>query len=145
MKKGTFVVLVTVALAFAAGLVAQQGGGQGNQAPAGKPNPGIIAKLQEIVAIRERLFSSEENQIKAGRAPADGTAEIDLVEARLRLAREEQKPDAVMAELRNLVAAQERRFERVEALTRDRLPLGELEKIRVALLEAEIRLLREAK
>ena len=144
-KQTTLMLFVIVALVFAAGLVAQQGGAPGNQVPAGKQNPEIIAKLREIVSIRERLFRSEEVQIKAGRAPVDGATEAELVEARLRLAREEQNPNAVIAELRNLVAVHQRRLKLAEVLARDRLAPGDVEKIRVALLEAEIRLLKEAK
>ena len=75
----------------------------------------------------------------------DDMAEIDLVEARLRLAREQRQQAAVAAELRNLVAAHQRRLKLVEAATRDRLPPGAVDPVRADLLEAEIRLLREEK
>ena len=66
------------------------------------------------------------------------------MEARIRLAREMQQKEAVFAELGNLVAVHQRRLKRVEKQVKDReVPGAEIEPIQIALLEAEIRLLKE--
>ncbi len=105
----------------------------------------IIAKLSEIVAIRERLFQSYELLLGAGRAPVDGSAAIDLAEARIELARERGHKEDVIGALKDLVAAQERRLKSLQDLLKDRFAPADLEKVKVALLEAEVRLLREQK
>lgn len=144
MKK-TAMVIISVAAATVVGLIAQQAKGQASRSPAVEAHSTVISKLQEIVAIRERLFESEQVQLQQGRSPLESSAEIDLVEARIQLARERNQRDAVLAELRSLVAAHERRFKRVEPLARDRMPQAALDQIKVGVLEAEVRLLREQK
>ena len=56
---------------------------------------------EKNVSIRERLARSEELLLEQGRAPLEVSCEIDLVEARLELAREKNQKDAIIAELRN--------------------------------------------
>jgi hypothetical protein len=79
----------------------------------------------------------------AGRVPADSTAEVDYVEARINLARERNQTSEVLAELKKLVAAQERRLKRIEGVRCEFITLADVERARVGLLEAEIRLLKE--
>lgn len=104
---------------------------------AGSP---VIAKLREIVAIRKRLFESQEGLLQAGRAPLGGMEEIELAEARLELARELKSGEA--AALQEIVDAHARRLRSLESIAPDRLAPGELDRARVALLEAEVRVLR---
>ncbi|MBM3832010.1 MAG: hypothetical protein FJ403_01800 [Verrucomicrobia bacterium] len=139
-----FIALLTLAATF--GLMTQrESTGQASRSAVPEANSAIIGKLEEIVGIRRRMFESEELNIKAGRAPLDSTAEIDLVEARLQLAREKNQRDAVIAELRELVSVHERRLNRNQAFGVDRAPAAALEKLRIGLLEAQVRLLREQK
>lgn len=107
------------------------------------PDPAVVAKLQEIVEVREQLLKAHQLLLEAGRAQDDGAAEIDLAEARIQLARERGQADLVMAELRNSVTTHEKRLERAKARAADRGPVGEVDRLRVALLEAEVRLQRE--
>lgn len=60
-------------------------------------------------------------------------------------AREKYQPDVVLAELKHVVAAQRRRLERLEGLAMDRMPPDAADRARIAVLEAEIRLLMEQK
>ena len=143
MKKSSLTLLATVAFILAIAWVARSQTNDRLQGAA--PNAAIMAKLREIVTIRERQFESFKVLLTSGRAPMDDMAEIALVEAKLRLAREQRQQEAVAAELRNLVAAHQRRLKLVEAAARDRLPPGDADRVRADLLEAEIRLLREEK
>lgn len=140
--------LVTAALAtmLAFTLVAQQ---QTKPAGAGEPEEQIIAKLGQIVQAREQLVEIHRALQQSGRkSEADGTglalAEIELAEARLTLARERRQPEAVTAGLKELVAAHERRVEQAKELKKlARASDVEIGQAQVALLEAQVRLLRE--
>ena len=144
MNKTTLTLIAMATLVFSIVLVAQQqAASQAKPAAAPEANPTILAKLQEIVAIRERQFKTYELMLKTGRASPADSAEIDLVEARIRLARERHQSDAVVAELKNLVAAHERRFTKIQAYARDRGTSADIDRMKVDLLDAEIRLLRE--
>ena len=110
-----------------------------------EPDARIVSMLSEIVSIRERLAKSHEEMLRAGRVAADGQAEVELAEARIDLARERGQRGALIAELQGLVAAHERRMKRMSGLSKDRLPGDELERARAALLQAQVRLLREQK
>ena len=145
MKKTGLTVISLIALACALTLVAQQAGSPTKRIEATRSGSEIIAKLQEIVAIRERQFKNFEELLRAGRAGFDDSAEIDLAEARVRLAQERHQPDAVVAELRDLIAVHQRRLKRVQAVANDRERAGGIDTIKVGLLEAEIRLLKEQK
>ena len=103
------------------------------------PDARIVSKLTEIVSIRERLAKSNEEMIRVGRAPADGLAQIELAEARVDLARERGQREEVITELQGLVAAHERRTERMNVLAKDRVLPGEVERAQVKLLEAQVR------
>ena len=111
--------------------------------PAAQPNPEIVLKLEKIVAIRQRQFKAYEDAAKLGRAPIDATSEINLIEARICLAREKSDKETVRNELHKLVAVQKHRLERLERLAVDRVPPDELDKARIELLNAEIQLLRQ--
>ena len=110
-----------------------------------RPDPAIIAKLSEIVSIRERLAKTHEQMVEAGRASATSLEEVDLAEARIALAREGGQPEVIVRELKGLVAAHERRTKRLSALPADRVPGGEVDRAQAALLEAQVRLLRAQK
>ena len=108
------------------------------------PDPAVIAKLQEIVELRQQLLKEHQLKAQVGKAEFDGVAEIALAEARLQLARERGQADLVMAELRNLVATQERLLE----IAKHRVEVGaagpdEVARVRVVLLGAQVRLQRE--
>jgi hypothetical protein len=140
MKTGLSIIALASVFTFI--LMGQQ---QPGLAGAGAPDARIVAKLSEIVSIRERLAQSYEQMVAAGRAPADGLAEIELAEARVELARERGQANAVMTELQGLVAAHERRTKRIASLPKDRIANGEIERAQAAFLEAQVRLLRAEK
>lgn len=138
------ITLSTLAIAFAL-FALQQRVAPAQQAPPAGLDLKIIAKLSEIVAIRERFFQSYQLNLEAGRAPIDGTAALDLAEARIDLARERGRRDEVIQALKELVRAQERLFTTAQALAQDRLTQGDLERVRASVLQAEVRLLRAEK
>lgn len=145
MKTKTYtIVVITLAVAFL--FFAQHlRPVHAQQTASAKPDPKIIAKLAEVVAIRERLLQSYELMLGAGRAPVDGSAAIDLAEARIDLARERGHRDEIISALKDLVGAQDRLLKRAEQLRKDNLAEADLEKVRARLLEAEVRLLRAEK
>ena len=103
-----------------------------------------MAKLQEIVELRQQLLKGHQAMVQMGKAEDDGAAEIALAEARLQLARERGQADLVTSELRHVVAAQESRLE----MAKKRVEVGaagpdEVAGVRIALLEAQVRLQRE--
>jgi hypothetical protein len=143
MKIKTLTTITVITIAFGFALVAQQQrNSQAAQPEAAKADPAIVAKLSEIVTIRERAFANYEVLLAAGRAPFEGSAAIDLAEARIELARERGQNDAIVTALKELVVAHERRLKRAQDAMKDRLPPGEVDKAKAALLEAEVRLLR---
>ena len=105
----------------------------------------IVSKLSEIVGIRERAAKNYEEMLKAGRASSDGLAQVELAEARVDLAREQGQPAAIITELQGLVAAHERRIKGMAGLATDRIAPGVVDRAQVALLEAQVRLLRAQK
>lgn len=146
MKTKAFTIISVITLAFAFVFFAQQQRTtQAQQPTPAAPDPKIVAKLSEIVAIRERLFQNYERMLEAGRAPVDGSAALDLAEARIDLARERGRRDEIIAALKDLLSAQERVLKWAQALAKDRLPGADLERVRVRVLEAEVRLLRGEK
>lgn len=109
-----------------------------------EPDPLIVSKLQEIVKLRERQAKEAQLLVEMGQGANDGAVEVALAEARIALAREQGQSDAVVDELRNLVKVLEKRFKREEALfDEDRRTQANIGQLRVALLEAEVRLQRE--
>jgi hypothetical protein len=147
MKSKNRVIIVLVALGLSFGLIAQQQSGDQGKESLRQPSESTIAsKLEEIVSLREKMFVSFELQLEAGRAPVDGLAEVELAEARIELAREAGDEEALLRELRNLVAAHERIARRLQnEIAAGRMGTGASDRASIALLEAEIRLLREVK
>ena len=116
-------------------------GGQQSQRA---PDPAIIAKLEEIVELRQQLLKEHQIKAQVGKAESDGVAEIALAEARIQLARERGQADLVITELRNLVATQEGLLE----IAKRKVEVGaagpdDVARVRVVLLEAQVRLQRE--
>lgn len=116
----------------------------GDQPSHRAPDPAIIAKLQEIVEVRQQLLKVHQLKLEHGKAEDDGAAEIALAEARTQLARERGQADLVIAELRNVATIHERLLE----VAKTRAGLGalspeEVARVRIALLEAQVRLRRE--
>ncbi len=114
------------------------------------PDAGIVAKLTEIVRIREALVEIEQALYKAGRSAGEGgqveLAEIELAEARVELAREKGQKELIITELQGLVAACERWVEWAKNMKKQaRASEVEIQKAQVALLKAQVRLLREQK
>ena len=139
----TKLIIIALASAFTFVLAAQQQRSlQVHQPGSVGPDPTIISKLSEIVGIRERLAKSYELMLGAGRASADGLAEIELAEARIDLARERGQAESVITELKGLVAAHERRAKRIADFARDRGTGADADRAQAALLEAQVRLLR---
>ena len=140
MKKK--LLIIGLASVFTVVLIAAQPRGSSGT---GEPDARIVAKLSEIVSIRERLARSYEEAVAAGRAQVDGLPEIELAEARIELARERGQSGAVVTELQKLVAVHERRMSRIANFSKDRMASGEMERAQAALLEAQVRLLRAQK
>ncbi|MBN8417988.1 MAG: hypothetical protein J0L73_03655 [Verrucomicrobia bacterium] len=116
-----------------------------------EPDAKIIAKLTEIVQIREQLVEIEQALHTSGRdAAGNGSevevAQVELAEARVDLAREKGQRDALIAALQDLVAANERRVEwakRMKDLAR--VSDVEIKRAQAELLKAQVRLLHEQK
>jgi len=142
MKTKVTVLALASLLAFA--LIAQQRNAP-EPARSVEPDARILAKLSEIVAIRERLARNHEEMLAAGRASSDSLVEIELAEARIELARERGQRDAIISELQGLVAAHERRTKKISSFPKDRFPPAEIDRAQAALLEAQVRLLRAQK
>ncbi len=108
------------------------------------PDPAIIAKLQEIVEVRQQLLKVHQIKFEHGRAEDDGAAEIALAEARIQLARERKEPDQVIAQMRDIVTTHEKLLKIAQAKARvGAAPPEEVDRLRIALLEAQLRLQRE--
>jgi len=113
-----------------------------------KPNPEIIAKLQEIVKLRERQMETQQllMELKKGESKDLAAAKVALAAARIEVAKEQGQAEEVEKELRKIIKAWKSCVAREEALAEeDRKTLTELGELRVALLEAEIRLLQNSK
>ena len=139
----TKLTIIALVSAFTFVLVAQQQRNSPVRSP--EPDARIVSKLSEIVGIRERAAKNYQEMLKAGRASHDGLAEVELAEARVDLARERGRPDAIITELQGLVEAHERRTKWMAGLATDRIAPAEIGRAQVALLEAQVRLLRAQK
>ena len=124
------------AVVFSVVLIAQQG--QRNSTD----NAVIVSKLSEVVKIRERLADNYKAMVANGRAAGGELVEVELAEARVALAHEVWDKAKIIQELKGLVAAHEPRVKFFKAHSKDRVPIGESERAEVALLEAEVLLLR---
>lgn len=142
MKTKAFAIIAVVTLPLAVSLIAQQKSSHERQLPESTPgDPAIAAKLEQIVSIREKVFKNYEVRRRAGRAPVDSSAAIELAEARIELAHERGPREEVVKEIMGLVAAHEQHLTRLQSLA-DRVSTDEIDRARASLLEAEVRLLR---
>jgi hypothetical protein len=122
----------------------QNASSQPKQGTAPKSNPEILSKLEQVVALRQKLVEQHDVLAAAGRAQAtDPSPQVALCQARIELARERQQPDVVLAQLREVASVYERLLKWAEERVTDRLESTIVDNLRVGLLEAEIRLLRE--
>jgi hypothetical protein len=136
-------IAATVVLLFSFSLFAQE--------PPGGADAKVIAKLMEIVKVREQLVEIVQALYASGRASAENgagveAAQVELAEARVDLAREQGRRDGLIAALQELVTANERRLEsakRMKELARAS-DIG-VKQAQVALLGAQVLLLREQK
>lgn len=113
-----------------------------------KPDSKIVSKLEEIVELRQRQLKTELLLAELGRGEIDNliTTLVDLSEARIAVLEEQGKPKMVIAELQKMVKTLQMRLKREELLVEEeRRTSDELSKIRVAVLKAEVRLLRAEK
>lgn len=143
----TKLIIVAFAVLLTLTLVAQQ------QPKVSEPDAGIIAKLTEIVQIRKQLVEYYQAEYDAGHAlsaTVDGMqwAAVELAEARVNLARERGQREPLIAALQELVAAHEQRAEMTKRRSSEsgsNAAKVEVERTQVALLEAQVRLLRAQK
>lgn len=120
------------------------------QEPEGRgPDAEILAKLQEIVQIRERLLKEQLMIAEMGKGSAFDLieAKIQLSEAHIAVAEEQDDRNLLIGELKNIVKFHKQRLARESALLQevDRKTSEELYDFQVALLKAELRLLRAEK
>jgi|GEM_PF-6470060 len=141
----TKLITTAVALLFSVNLPAQES----PNAPG--PDGKIIAKLSELVQIREQQLEIEQALHQSGRADAENgagveVALVDLAEARVDLAREQGKREALITALQELVAANERRVgwaKKMKELARAS-DVG-IKQAQAELLKSQVRLLRAQK
>jgi outer membrane efflux protein len=135
-------ILIIAVLLFAASVIMTQTS-QGNDAAVASSDPAIVERLRTIVTIRERLAESNKRAMQSGKGETDGRYELALAEARLRLARElGQRPEQVAA-LKDILKVHQRRLE--DAKKQSEVGVvspDDIDIVRVAVLEAEVRLLR---
>jgi hypothetical protein len=107
------------------------------------PDPAIVEKLREIVGIRQSMAEANERAVQQGKGVTDGRYEIALGEARLQLARELGQRNEEVAALKDILRVQQYRLQEAQkkAAVGTASPT-EVDTIRVAVLEAEVRLLR---
>ena len=144
MKHLSSIVIVAVFLLAANATMSQTL--QTNAAAGASADPAIVDKLREIVTIRQRLAESNKRAVQSGRGERDGRYELALAEARLKLAREVGQRNEQIAALKDILKVQQGRLEdakksaAVGGMTPD-----DVDTNRVAVLEAEVRLLRAQK
>ncbi len=143
----TKLIIAGLAVFLSLSLVAQQ---QSKAPGPGEMESRIIAKLSEIVQIQKQLVEYYQSLIDAGESSAENVAglrraTVELAEARIDLAREGKQRDALITALQSLVAAHEQRVEmakrslHVNSTNAAKVEVG---RAQVALLEAQIRLIR---
>jgi len=103
----------------------------------------IVDKLREIVTIHQKLAEANERAVQNGKGATDGRYELALAKARLRLARELGLRDEQIAALKDALNVQQHRLEEAKKKAQAGAASPEdVETIRVAVLEAEVKLLR---
>lgn len=141
MKHLSTIVIIAVLLLAANAAMSQTP--RTNAAAGASSDSVIIAKLREVVSIRQKLAEANERAVRNGRGETDGRYELALAKARLQLARELGQRDDQVAALKDALDVQQRRLE--DAKKRAEVGAAspeDVEAIRVALLKAEVRLLR---
>lgn len=112
---------------------------------AAAPDPEIVSKLEEIIALEERAVKEQQLLAELGTNDAIDQlhAEIALSEARIRLAEEQNDRATITRELEAIVSQTKSILDRAQALTEEgRRSDSDRKDVRIALLEAEIRLRR---
>lgn len=134
----------SLTLVLIAVLLAMLGGYALSSAPAAArpPDPDIVDKLRRIIQLQEQVVDMHGTLVQAGRARPDNAAEIALAEARIELAREQNNPEAIRAELARIVEARRGWVEYLEKLITDRYSQMDLHQARIDLIKAEVELLR---
>jgi len=138
-------VILAVLLLAASGAMVQTL--QTNATAAASSDSTIVDKLREIVSIQQELVEANERAVRhRGNAVADDRYELALAEARLQLAQELGERDEQVAALKDALKVQQNRLKEAKA----RANVGtaspfDLAAVRVAVLEAEVRLLRAEK
>jgi hypothetical protein len=138
-------ITIVAVLLFVASLTMTQRS-QGNDAAGASSDSAIVDKLREIVTVRQRVADYNKRAVQNGSGARDGRYELALAEARLELARELGERNEQIAALKDILEVQQGRLEDAEK----RGDLGamspdEVDTNRVAVLEAEVRLLRAQK
>ena len=96
--------------------------------------------LKEMVEIRQRILEGERLQLKAGMVTDIRKSEIALAKAKLRLARALKDSEGVVSMLRRIVEIQRHHLKRLENRTGDRVSQMEIDRVRIDLLQAMLRL-----
>jgi hypothetical protein len=143
----TKLIIAALAVLFSLTLVAQQ---QSKVPGPGEPESRILAKLSEIVQIRKQLVEYYQSLYDAGEASTENVAglrraTVELAEAQINLAREGKQRDALITALQSLVAAHEQRVEMAKRnlhVNSTNAAKAEVGRAQVALLEAQVRLIR---
>lgn len=136
--------LVIIAVLFVAAHAKMPQAQQANAASGANSDPAIVDKLREILSIRETLVEANRLAVRNGRGETDGRHALALAEARLALADELDQHDEQVAALAEALKVHQRRLE----FAKRRAEAGsaspeDVETIRVAVLETEVRLLRK--
>ena len=106
-------------------------------------DPAIAEKLRAIVTIRQRLAEYNEQALRSGRGEPDGRYEIALAEARVELARELGQRNEQVAALQEILKVKQLRLEEAKkGVEVGAVTPADVERVMVAVLEAEVRLLR---
>jgi len=143
----TKLIIAGLAVFFSLSLVAQQ---QSKTPGHGEPDSRILAKLSEIVQIQKQLVEYYQSLIDAGESSAENVsglrrATVGQAEARVDLAREGKQRDALITALQALVAVHEQREEMAKrnfSVNSTNAAKAEVGRAQVALLEAQVRLIR---
>jgi hypothetical protein len=113
---------------------------------AASPSPGttIVAKLEQIVNLRQQAAQQHASQVSANRKPYDVSCDLELARAKLDLARERHADADSLQALNQIVALRTRDLEKKKLLlSDDRESAKEVTDALVALLHAEIEVERE--
>ena len=143
----TKLIIAGLTVFFSLSLIAQQ---QSKAPGPGEPDSRVLAKLSEIVQIRKQLVEYYQALYDAGEPSAENVAgllraTVELAEARVDLAREGRQHDALITALQALVAVHEQRTERAKRnlhVNSTNAAKVEVGRAQVALLEAQVRLIR---